>query len=220
MMRLVDFARRTLISGVLILLPILLLYLALAEVAQLVVGLATPIADLLPKTWFATASAPVVGVGLLLTASLLLGLLARSESGKRIGRWIEARTLARLPLYSVLKSLTAALVEIDDGAPFRPVLLVDDNGDREIAYLVEDRGDACVTVMLPWAPTPFAGSVKIVRRERLRMLGAGLGDVTRVLSHWGEGALALADNAKERTASTAPNAAPAGREQENEARMQ
>lgn len=186
------FARTTVISGALILLPLLLLYLALAEVGQLVMGLAAPIADLLPRSWFGDAAEPLAGLGLLLAASLVVGLLARSQAAQRFGNWIEARTLARIPLYPVLKGLAGALVELTDDRAFKPVLLTGEGGDREFAYLVEDHGDGHATVMLSRAPTPFAGSVKIVRSERLRTLDAGLGDVTRVLSHWGAGARALA----------------------------
>ena len=53
--------------------------------------------------------------------------------------------------------------------------------------MVEDSSDGNVTVLVPWAPTPFAGSVKIVNRERIEMLDVNLGEFTKVLSHWGVG---------------------------------
>ena len=52
-------------------------------------------------------------------------------------------------------------------------------------------GDGRATVMVPWTPTPMAGSVKIVPADRLELLDASLGDVTRVLSQWGVGAREL-----------------------------
>lgn len=38
------------------------------------------------------------------------------------------------------------------------------------------------------APTPFAGSVKIVSRDQVEMLEASMGDTIMVLSHLGTGA--------------------------------
>ena len=75
----------------------------------------------------------------------------------------------------------------DDTDRFRPALLLSTGKQREIVYVIEDHGDGQVTILVPWAPTPFAGSVKIVNSNQIEMLDAELSDVTRVLSHWGVG---------------------------------
>ena len=49
-------------------------------------------------------------------------------------------------------------------------------------------GEDHLTVLIPWAPTAFAGSVKIVDRKRVELLDATIGDVSKVLSQWGVGA--------------------------------
>ncbi len=53
--------------------------------------------------------------------------------------------------------------------------------------MIEDHGDGQLTVLVPWAPTAFSGSVKVVGRDRVEMLDANIGDVSRVLSLWGMG---------------------------------
>jgi len=45
-----------------------------------------------------------------------------------------------------------------------------------------------VTVLVPWAPASFAGPVKILSSDRIEILGASLGDTSRVLGQWGVGA--------------------------------
>ena len=65
------------------------------------------------------------------------------------------------------------------------------NGEREIVYVIEDHGDGQLTVLVPWAPASFAGSVKIMSSDRIEMLDASLGDTSMVLSHWGIGAREL-----------------------------
>jgi uncharacterized membrane protein len=42
--------------------------------------------------------------------------------------------------------------------------------------------------MLPWAPTPFAGSIKIVPKDRVEPLAINMGQLTEALGHWGIGA--------------------------------
>jgi hypothetical protein len=66
-------------------------------------------------------------------------------------------------------------------------LLVSSDGERELAYLIEDHGDGQLTVLVPWSPTAFAGSVKIVNQDRIELVDTNLGEFTRVLSHWGVG---------------------------------
>ncbi|MFC1828840.1 DUF502 domain-containing protein, partial [Thermodesulfobacteriota bacterium] len=168
---------------------VLLLYLLLTEALQLVVVLATPIADLFPKGTFDKPAAPVLlGLILIVGVSFAIGLVLRSETGKTLGRWIERATLDRLPGYTVLKSLTGSFKGTEEGGAFRPALLTSSDGTRELGYVVEEHKDGYATVLLPWAPTPFAGVIKIVEQNRVELLDTNLAEFTETLSHWGVGA--------------------------------
>jgi uncharacterized membrane protein len=187
-----KFLKTTAMGGLFVLLPILLLYLLVAEALDLIVALATPIADLFPKATFEKVEFPViVGLILILGVSFLIGLGLRSEKGRDLGRWIERNVFGRLPAYDVLKSLTTGFAEAGKEGSFRAAVLVSAEGERELAYVIEDHGEEHLTVLLPWAPTAFAGSVKIIDRKRVELLDANLGDVSKVLSHWGVGAGSL-----------------------------
>lgn len=195
--RITAFLKTTALGGLLILLPLVLFYLMFAELLELVVALATPIADLFPKHLMDGVHFPVlVALVLIFGISFLLGLVIRLEAGRNLGRWIERKTLQRLPLYNTLKSLTDSMLDMERSGSFRPALLRSPDGDREIAYLVEEHEEGLATVLLPWAPTPMAGSVKIVRRDRLEILDASFADVTRVLSNWGIGVREIVGNGK------------------------
>ena len=50
--------------------------------------------------------------------------------------------------------------------------------------------------MLPKAPTPLSGVVRIVRQEQVELLNVKLADVTRVLGQWGVGARDMLHQAK------------------------
>jgi uncharacterized membrane protein len=192
MKQLLEFLKTTLIGGLFVLLPILLLYLLLSEALDLIVAIATPIADLFPAGTFDKVQFPViVGLTLILGVSFLIGLGLRSELGRRWGRWIEDRVLGRMPAYSALKSLTTGFAEAGKKGAFKAAVLVSGDGERELAYVIEDHGEDHMTILLPWAPTAFAGSVKIVKRNRVEMLDANIGDVSKVLGNWGVGAKGL-----------------------------
>lgn len=188
MKRLGEFLKTTALGGLFVVLPLLLLYLLLGEVMGLVIGLATPIADLFPKGTFDKLTAPVpVAVALIVGVSFLVGVLLRFEVGMRLGGWIEGKVLGRLPLYRALKGLTNAVGEAEEGAAFRPAVLASSEGVQELVYVVEDHGDGQLTVLVPWAPTAFSGSVKIVAADQVAMLNTNLGEASRVISHWGMG---------------------------------
>jgi uncharacterized membrane protein len=53
--------------------------------------------------------------------------------------------------------------------------------------VVEDHGDGQLTILVPWAPTPFAGSVKLVEQDKIEMLKVKPGDFTEALSFLGLG---------------------------------
>lgn len=187
MKQIVEFMKTTVIGGLFVLLPVLLLYMLLAEALQLVVALATPIADLFPKGVFAKFNAPVlIALILIVSVSFLLGIALRSAALSRLGGWIESTVLTRLPVYTVLKRLTKGFAK-EEAAAFKPGLLTSTESWKDIVYVIEDHGDGHLTVLVPWAPTAFSGSVKVVSRDRVEMLDANIGDVSKVLSLWGVG---------------------------------
>ena len=205
----IEFLKTTLLGGLFVLLPVLLFYLLLTEALQALVGLATPIADLFPKGTFDETKAPVlIALLLLVGMSFLFGLAMRSTSGRRLGNWIESATLGKLPGYNAIKQLIAGFTRAGDSS-FQPALLNSSDGEQELAYVVEDQGDGKVTVLVPWAPTPFAGSIKIVHKDRVKLIDTDLGEFTKVLGHWGIGVKDMLD--KDKTGADLSANRPSGR---------
>jgi uncharacterized membrane protein len=191
--KLTAFLKTAAGGGLMVLLPVLLLCLLLAEMLQLVVALATPIAGLLQEGGLEKAANPVlVALVLLAGTSFAIGLAMKSKAGRRFGQWIENTTLKRLPVYAALKRLTRGFAGTEAGETFMPALLEIDAGIQEIVYLVEESEDGLAAVLVPHAPTAFSGPVKIVDRKRLTLLDTNIGDLSRSLSHWGVGTVPLA----------------------------
>ena len=194
MKSIVEFLKTSLVGGLFVLLPLLLFYLLFSELLQLVVVLATPIADLFPKGTFDEVKTPVViAVILIVGVSFIFGLALRSMLLRRAGLWLESTVLGRIPLYTAVKSLSRGLVGAKDDTAFRPAVLNSPDGQREIVYVIEDHGDGNLTVLVPWAPASFSGRVKIMASDRIQMLDATLDEVSRALSFWGVGTRHLLD---------------------------
>lgn len=188
----IEFLKTSLIGGLFVLLPLIIFYLLLAEMLELIVMLATPIADLFPKGTFDRVNAPVViALILIVCASFIFGLTLRSMTLRRFGLWVERGVFGRMPLYNAVKSLSRGLIGAKEETIFKPAVLSSPDGNREIVYMIEDHGDGQTTVLVPWAPASFAGSVKIISSDRVEMLDASLADASMILSHWGIGAREL-----------------------------
>jgi uncharacterized membrane protein len=184
-----EFFKTTLLGGLFVILPLLLLYMLMAEVVDIIVVLATPIADLFPEGTFDEIKYQwILALILIVCVSFIIGLALRTETGRRIGRWIENVILGRLPAYKALKGLTTGFAEAGKEGAFKPAMLVSADGEKEPAYVVEDHGDGQVTVLLPWSPASFAGSLKVVNQDRIEVLDVSIGDFSRVLGNWGIGA--------------------------------
>jgi uncharacterized membrane protein len=182
-----HFVKTTFLGGLVVVLPLLLLWLGIAEVFGLLVELSTPLALLLPAGWVERVNAPVlIAVGSLVLASFLLGLSLRSRWMVRLGRGIERGVLERMPMYRMVKRLSTSLLD-RQARTFAPALMLAEDGSAEVAYLIEELDDGYVTLLLPWAPAAFAGSVRLVRREKVRRLDCTLDDFSRCLAHLGLG---------------------------------
>ena len=192
MKKIVEFLKTSLGGGILVLLPLIMLYLLLDEIIEILIALATPIADLFPSGLFDNLELPgVIALVLLVGTSFLFGLALRSETLRRFGHWLERTLLGKLPLYNAVKSLSRGLIGAKEDGVFKPAIMHSDNGEREIVYLIEEDGKGQVTVLVPWTPASFAGSLKIMSRDRIELLDSNLGDTSRVLSHWGVGTFEL-----------------------------
>jgi uncharacterized membrane protein len=188
MKKILEFLKTSAIGGLFILLPVLLLYLLLKEIFDLVVELATPIADLFPKDTFEVLHFPtVMAMILILGVSFLLGLTLHSSALRGAGSWIERRLLDPIPGYKALKSLTGGFAKAGRESAFRSALLNSPDGTAELVYVVEELADGRVTVLVPWSPASFAGVIKIVEQDSLRILDASLGKASEVVAHWGVG---------------------------------
>jgi len=191
--KLTAFLKTAAGGGLMVLLPVLLLCLLLAEMLQLVVALATPIAGLLQEGGLEKVANPVlVALVLLAGTSFAIGLAMQSSAGRRFGQWLENATLKRLPVYAALKRLTRGFAGTEAGETFMPALLEIDADIQEIVYVVEESEEGLAAVLVPHAPTAFSGPVKIVDRKRLTLLDTNIGDLSRSLSHWGVGTVPLA----------------------------
>jgi hypothetical protein len=68
-----------------------------------------------------------------------------------------------------------------------PALLMDGSGGGDPCYVIEKHSDGRATILLPWSPASFAGSIKVVQQSDLETLLCSLDEYSRSLSQIGVG---------------------------------
>ncbi len=182
-----NFLKTTLLGGLFVLLPIMLLWIGLKEIAELLVAMATPIADLFPAGVFDNLTAPgAVAVILIIGTSFILGLMAKSAMLSSVGRSIENSVLNKVPMYRMLKIISSALIDTDK-SDISPAIIRDGSGGGDPCYVMEKHKDGRATVLVPWSPASFAGSIKVVQQADLELLNCSIDEYSRSLSQMGVG---------------------------------
>jgi uncharacterized membrane protein len=183
----VKFLKTALLTGLYVLLPVLLLGIGLAEIAELLAAMVDPIADMFPSDYFDEVNWPgVLAILMIVAVSLLLGLLARVPYVAHLASKFETAVLFKVPMYQMLKIISSALIDTDT-SNVSPALLKHDDGSGEPCYVMEEHASGMATILLPWSPASFAGSIKIVPQSRLQYLNCSLDEYSRSLSFMGVG---------------------------------
>ena len=184
---LTELLKATMAGGLLFLLPVALIAIVLKQAMQLVEKIVRPISNYLPVeavvgVWGETLLAAVV----LMLVSLVAGLFARTNVGRRIMRWFENSLLGGLPQYQMVKSMAEGLAHVESAEGVDPAL-VSMEGGWQIGYLLEPLENGWVTVFLPQAPTPMSGNVMYLPADRVRPLRITIGQAMALVKHIGVG---------------------------------
>jgi uncharacterized membrane protein len=184
-----NWFKHAFFKGLIVLIPLVLLWITLRELVELLIAFAQPIADFLPPDTLEWIEEPeFVAPVLIVLIALILGGLASIPMVRKAGAWLEAHTLGYLPFYRMIKTFITAFLEVENTSSFRPALILDDEGGAEPCYIIEEsEAHANVVVLVPWSPASFAGSVRLVPRRRVRRLDLTFDELSLKLANFGLG---------------------------------
>ena len=133
-----KYFKTSLLTGLYVLLPILLLWIGIREIGGVLATMATPIADIIGSKYFDDLLMPgVVAAVLIAGASTLIGIIARLGLVRAAGYKIESVILNRVPMYQMLKVISSALVRADE-SDVSPALVSDGEGGGDPCHVMED----------------------------------------------------------------------------------
>jgi uncharacterized membrane protein len=184
MKALVEFLKTTLIGGLLIVVPVYFTLLLLGKALKGMVALLAPIVALLPERVHHFDQ--ILAIVLVVMVCFVLGLIARTGLGRRAIEAFERRVLERMPGFAMLRSVVRRVSGTSDDAQFQPVL-VEIEEALTPAFIVEELDDDRFVVLVPSVPTPAAGSLYILPRQRVHWVDVPVTEAIAVITRWGTG---------------------------------
>jgi uncharacterized membrane protein len=183
MKRISSSIMSSLIAGLLVVVPLYLAVLLLLKAMASVVGLVRPLAGLLPD-WMPAEN--LLALGLVLLLCFLVGAVVRTRAGRRIRERVETSLFDRIPGYAVLRNLTLQLVGQGQESVWKPAFIEIEEA-LVPGFIIEELEDGRFTVFVPSVPTPLAGAVYVLSRERVHPLDVPFTQAIKPISRWGSG---------------------------------
>lgn len=190
-------------AGVLVLVPVYLCVLLLLKAMQSLASLVRPIAGLIPD-WLPAEG--LLSLLLVLLACLVVGFLARTWVGRAVRNSLERTVLEKLPGYTLLRSLTRRIAGKTEDVAWKPALAEIEDA-LVPAFIIEELGDGRYTVFVPSVPTPLAGAVYVLARERVHPVNISFTQAIKAVSRWGDGCSAFVAAMEDAPSAAVPVAA-------------
>ena len=152
----------------------------MSSVAKLV----RPVAQLLPD-W--VPADQFLSLLLVLAICVAIGASVGTRIGRGVRNWIEKNVFERIPGYGLIRNLTQQVAGQSNESTWKAALIEIEDA-LVPAFIIEELEDGRYTVFVPSIPTPFAGAVYILDRQRVHPVHVPFTDAVRVVSKWGSGA--------------------------------
>jgi uncharacterized membrane protein len=167
-----QFFIETLLNGLFLVLPTIIILFLLSLVFKFVFNLVAPISAILDKNADEHKFLiNILALLILITLIFIIGLIIRSARSIKSFKIFEQRYLLRIPLYSTLQETIAQFAGLKK-MPFSQVVLVDayNTGVLLTGFVTEKACDGIYTVFVPTAPNPMNGNIYHVPVSQLKFL--------------------------------------------------
>jgi len=182
MKEIIEKIKYTLVTGVLIVLPAWLAVILLVGILKKLGVIVKPISDHAPEE---IRNPYLFGFVAFIVICLLVGVMFHTAVGRAMGAAIESNVLAKIPGYSSLRAIARQATDLGSNEGFKPAFIRFDDGLTP-GFLIEEH-EEMATVFLPSVPTPMAGAIWIMDKDRVQTLDVPVATMMKCVSKWGAG---------------------------------
>ena len=180
------FLKSTLLGGLVVLVPVVVLGAIVVWVVQIALQFMLPVFGWLPDKSVAGVSLTLLFAVLsVVIGCFLAGLFAETAIIRRLGEQAERLALA-VPGYALMKNVGANLVGIEGRHPAKTVL-VRFEASWQIGVLMETLSDGRHVVFVPGVPRALVGTLHIIAADRVLVLTMSVAAALDALGRLGVG---------------------------------
>lgn len=196
MRRFRTFIHTSLLGGIVVILPVAIMFLVFRWIFHVVKGLIGPFVRVLGplfelETKTQTALAHFVVLAIIVATCFLVGVAVRTRLGGMAYRSLEQRLVRVAPGYSIVKETISQLLG-SKHMPFSEVALLHlGNGMMLTVFIAETHSDGSHSVFVPTPPNPATGQVLHVPAERVEVVKIPMEKALRSIIGFGLGSDAI-----------------------------
>ena len=192
-----NFFKTTLLGGIVVILPAVILVFAFKWLFGFVSRAIQPLTNLVVKLlplpepideWVA----PLIVLLVIILACFFVGLFVRTRLGQMMYHSFESSLLSRAPGYKLVKETVSQFFG-KKKMPFASVALVQifENDTKVTAFITDRHDDDTVTVFVPTGPNPTSGFIYHLDGKYVHPVDVSIEDAMRSVISCGAGSHAL-----------------------------
>ena len=172
MKKLFSSIRGTFISGLIFLLPILVVFVLLSKVFHALTGLSNRIAGIFGLKSIAGISGGtiVTSIGIIIVC-IICGYLMKISTFKFVNRWLDRKLETAIPGYKAYRDMALSKIENkEEVLPYLKAVWVRVNDLDQPGFLTENLPDGSFVVFVPLTGNSKQGNIYIVPPQKVRIL--------------------------------------------------
>ena len=198
-----NFFKTTLLGGIIVILPTIILVFAFKWLFGMVGNGIKPLTDLvvnnidLPDRYDELIATLIV-LSVIVLGCFLVGLFVRTRLGKFIYSCFEGTVLSKAPGYKMVKETVNQFLGKKE-SPFSSVALVEifENDTKVTAFITDRHDNGTITVFVPTGPNPTSGFIYHLDEQYVHPVDVSVEDAMRSVISCGAGSGALIKGLKD-----------------------
>jgi uncharacterized membrane protein len=188
-----TFLRTTILGGVIVILPTIILVFAFKWLFGVVADGIRPLTELVAETLtlpdrYDQIIATLIVLSVIILGCFLVGLFVRTRLGQMVYAGLENSVLSRAPGYRMVKETVNQFLGKKE-TPFSSVALVQifENDTKVTAFITDRHENGTVTVFVPTGPNPTSGFIYHLDAKYVHPVDVSVEDAMRSVISCGAG---------------------------------
>ncbi len=193
--KLKGFIRTAVLGGVIVVLPVALVFIVFRWLFVWVTGLVQPLTNVIAtRSPIQGMLAELLGIFLILLACFLIGLAVRTRFGSWFHHTVERSLLRVAPGYNLAKEIVIQFFG-SKKPPFSTVALAQLYGNEVLvtAFITDEHSDGSYTIFVPTGPNPTSGFIYHLPAKYVHPVSASVEATMRSVISCGVGSGHLLD---------------------------